>query len=141
MKEAITEKEAIALAKEMFPKVSDYRSQMFDHRTKAYKNKSLAHKNESKTSDHESTAYDHYLEMNDHFSRAKAIQKEGTASFHKMLSEKEIVHFEMDHRAFNINCADREGFVYCFVWVHEEVWIYNGKNCLGSDAGEKPEWK
>ena len=119
MKDAITEKDAIELAREMFSKASDRRSKAYDHWSKAYDHW-------SKASDHRSKAYDHW-------SKAYAI-------FYKILSEKEIRHSVPDHRAFNVNCADRVG-VYCFVWTRQEVWIYDGERCPDSDTVEKLNWK
>lgn len=34
-----------------------------------------------------------------------------------------------DYRAINFIAADREDGVYSFIWTWNEIWFYDGKNC------------
>jgi len=34
-----------------------------------------------------------------------------------------------DWRAINFIAKDLPNHVYCFVWEHKEIWVYNGEDC------------
>ena len=46
-----------------------------------------------------------------------------------------------DYRAINLIAKDRDNSVYCFVFNHKEVWVYDGENCPDSNTVEKLDWK
>ena len=119
----ITEKEAIALARELF------REPAKAEKLWAEGEKLWTESDKLWTESEKLWAEDKKL-----WAEGEKLWAEGDklrAEGDKLWADIAIKHsaYIPDRRAINLIASDRENSVYCFVFTRKELWVYDGENC------------
>jgi len=125
---AITKKEAIALADELFggdayklwARGLKHRAEWLKHVSKYLKYRAMAEKLWTVTAKHRAEWLKHVSKYLKYRAMAEKLWRK---------LENQYRGYMPDYRAINFIAADREDGVYSFIWTWNEIWFYDGKNC------------
>ena len=142
---AITEKGAVALARELFTEAAEANKLWAEgEKLRAEANKLWAEGEKLWAEGCKLWAEGCKLraEANKLWAEGDKLRAEANklwAEGEKLRAEVAIKHsaYIPDWRAINLIAADRDDAVYCFVFNRKELWVYGGENCPDSETVEK----